>query len=467
MGTMASLVQHERPAFSIRTIAFWRLWPWYTRTTMNFDHEVSLDLSIIVPIRHEKENLKPLLTNLESVLNRLGMTREIILVDGKSTDGTAEEGRRLGAQVHEQEDDGYGAALRTGFRNARGRWIITMDGDMSHDPAFINSLWQSRERAEVIVCSRYAPFGYAEQGTFRLVLSWLLNMVFRRALSLPIADLSSSYRMYRRSILEEVDPIGKDFNSLIEILVRIYCLGYTIHEIPFHYHPRLEGISKVRLFHFAVSYLITLGRLWKLRNSVETADYDARAFNSIVWPQRYWQRKRYHLVRSMLDPGGRILDIGCGSSFILVSLPGSFGVDLAHRKLRCLRGTGPHLATAALKDLPFPDDTFDQVICSQVIEHIPEEDISFDEMVRVLRPGGKLVLGTPDYGRIWWPMIEWVYKRVMPGGYADEHITHFTRVSMCREMEARGVKVDRVEYICGGEMIACGYYDPNRESSTA
>ena len=265
---------------------------------MQFSHETSLDLTVVVPVLNEKGNLEPLLNILDRVTSRIGMTREIIIVDGGSRDGTAEEGRRLGAKVHPQEGAGYGAALKTGFKHSRGRWIITMDGDMSHDPSFIESLWQNRHRAEVLICSRYTPFGHAEQGTLRMGLSWILNWVFRMTLALPIKDLSSGYRMYRRSVLEEIEPVGEDFNVLIEILVRLYCLGHSVHEVPFHYHPRLEGVSNARLFRFAVSYLKTLVRLWKLRNSGESSDYDARAFNSMLLPQRYWQRKRYQIILS-------------------------------------------------------------------------------------------------------------------------------------------------------------------------
>lgn len=423
---------------------------------MIFAEAPSLDLTVMIPARNERGNLTPLIERMRPVLDGMGITYEILVIDGGSTDGTAEEARFLGARVVDQEGAGYGNAQRTGFKHARGAWIANLDGDMSHDPAFIAPLYNARHDAEIVICSRYRPFSFANQGTFRLMLSRFLNLVFRNALSLPIFDLSSGFRLYKREAIAAIDFEGRDFDVLIEILVRAFCEGFRVKEIPFHYHPRLEGVSNVRLIRFAISYLKTLWRLWKLRNSIDSADYDARAFYSLIWPQRYWQRKRYDLVREMVEPRGKILDIGCGSSLILVSLPGSIGLDVSHRKLRCMRGLGPGLVQGVLKHLPFPDHSFDQVICSQVIEHIARDEISFDEMLRVLKPGGNLIVGTPDYGRVWWPMIEWIYHRVIPGGYADEHITHFTRESLTRELESRGVSVDKVEYILGGEMIMQG-----------
>ena len=67
------------------------------------------------------------------------------------------------------------------------------------------------------------------------------------------------------------------------------------------------------------------------------------------------------------------------------------------------------------------------MVCSQVIEHIPHDSPIFAELCRVLAPGGLLVLGTPDYDRWEWVSIEKLYGFVAPGGYKDEHITHYTR----------------------------------------
>jgi len=104
-------------------------------------------------------------------------------------------------------------------------------------------------------------------------------------------------------------------------------------------------------------------------------------------------------------------------------------------------------------DLPFPDETFDAVICSEVIEHIPRDRIDLSDMVRVLAPGGTLVLGTPDYGRWRWRALERLYKKVFPQGYATEHINPYTRRDLRREIERMGLTVLDVQYVGGSEMI--------------
>jgi SAM-dependent methyltransferase len=123
------------------------------------------------------------------------------------------------------------------------------------------------------------------------------------------------------------------------------------------------------------------------------------------------------------------------------------------RKLRWLRAPGRQLVQGSMNTLPFPDGTFDAVICSEVIEHIPRREIDLSDMVRVLAPGGTLVLGTPDYGRWSWRFLEGLYKRVFPQGYATEHINRYTRRELRRLLEQMGLTVLDVQYVGGSEMI--------------
>jgi SAM-dependent methyltransferase len=208
-----------------------------------------------------------------------------------------------------------------------------------------------------------------------------------------------------------------------------------------------------RLAELGAGYLKTLGRLMALRNSVKSADYDHRAFDSWIPLQRYWQRARFRVIRGMADGSSRILDIGCGSSRILQSLPQAVGMDMQIRKLRWLRAPGRHLVQGSLSQVPFADGAFDCVISSEVIEHIPRDQVDLSDMVRVLAPGGTLILGTPDYGRWRWRALEGAYKKVFPQGYATEHINPYTRRELRREIERLGLTVMDVQYVGGSEMI--------------
>ncbi len=413
----------------------------------------TIDLSVVVPTINEADTIADVVAGIARVCGDLGVRHEVLVVDGGSTDDTRETARRAGATVIEQSEPGYGAALREAFGRAAGAYVATMDSDLSHPPNVLRSLYRNRDRAEIVIASRYVKGGNANMPWFRHVLSVVLNRVFARVLDLPVADMSSGFRLYRKSVLEEIDTVHNDFSFLQEVLVKGYSHGYTVHEIPFHYFPRVHGVSKARIIRFGISYLRLLFKSWRLRNSVESADYDERAYDSWILPQRWWQRRRYRIITGLADRNGTVLDIGCGSSRILEALPGAVGLDLSRKKLRYRRMLGNHLVCASLERLPVRDAAFDQVICSEVIEHVPSDERIFSEFNRVLRSRGTLILGTPDYAKWQWRFVEWVYGKVMPGGYADEHITHYTLASLRELLDRHGFEYLEHHYVFQGELI--------------
>ncbi len=404
--------------------------------------------------RNEEENLKSLIPGIREALRAITGPSEILVVDGRSADGTARVAADLGARVITQTDPGYGAAFRDGVRGARGKYVINIDADGSHDPFYIRQVYAHRHEAEIVIGSRYCYQGHYHGQRFRHLLSRILNAVFARVLSLPVRDVSSGLRLYRRDVVAPMDFAGSDFNVLEEVLVLAWSQGYRTLEIPIHFRPRQEGVSKARLVRFGISYLRMLARLWMLRNSMHSADYDDRAFHSILLPQRWWQRRRYRAVLALAEGArGRTLDAGCGSSKILAAMPHAFGLDYRLAKVRFRRITNTRLMCGDVCRLPFHDATFGLVINSQVIEHIPDTRSALDELTRVLAPGGILVIGTPDYGRFRWRLAEWLYKIVLPNAYGDDHVSRFTRASLADALVARGFAVEESRYVFGAEVI--------------
>jgi glycosyltransferase involved in cell wall biosynthesis len=411
------------------------------------------ELAVVIPAWNERHNLEMLLPALRETLQEIGISFEIIVADAGSRDGTPEAAERRGARIVQQQERGYGGALLAGFAATRAPYIITMDADLSHRPLFLLELWARRLDAELLIASRYVPGGRAEVSWFRKLLSHILNRTYARALSLPLHDLSSGFRMYRREALEGIELRARDFDALEEILVRVYNQGWRVREVPFRFMPRGWGGSHARLIKFGWAYLKTLRRMWQLRNSVDAADYDFRAFDSPIWLQRYWQRTRHRIILDFLEQRDSVLDIGCGSSRIILDLPKAIGLDILQRKLRWIRAHHERVVRGDCRQLPFPDESFDAVICSEVIEHVPDGPELLGEINRVLRPRGTLVLGTPDYSsRLWW-VLEWIYGKVLPGAYADEHITHFTQGELTARLRAARYEVLDCRYVGYAEMI--------------
>ncbi len=389
-----------------------------------------MDVSVILPVVNEGANLRILIPKLNALLDRDRLTHEIVVVDGGSSDGTRETAESLGARVVSERRKGYAGALETGFAEARGDYILTLDADQSHDPDFVSKMWRARERGDIVVASRYARGGVAYTTFVRRSTSWLLNSVLRWVLAMPVRDLSSGYRLYRRDALANLDLRSTNFEVLEEILVKAYANGFSIVEVPFTYFPRGEGRSHAKLFSFGWSIARSSVELWKIRNSYASADYDERAFYSSIPMQRFWHRRRHNICVSWARGSGRVLDAGCGSSLIVQSLNNAIGLDSNLGKLRFLRREGM--------------------------------------MRRVLRVGGTLIIGTPDYATRGWQMIEPVYGFLMRSRCRDEHLTHYTMEKLKDILLRHGMAVEEAAYVARSELILrCRKIDLKERSRAA
>jgi len=370
---------------------------------------------------------------LQREVDALGVLSEIIAVPG--------------------DPRGFGYELREGLRQARAPFVITVDPDFSGRMTFLADLWARRDEADVIVASRYVDGSRVNMPTTRTLGSRVVNSAFRRGLSVGVNDGSSAIRLYRTSVVNSLQLESTDYDILQEVLVRAHSAGWRVLEIPLDYTPNPEVASKAHAA-LASAYLRTFWSLWKLRNSIAAADYDYRAHDSPIPLQRYWQRSRFRHIRELIDGEGPVLDVGCGSSHIIGVLPkGSVALDVLINKLRFARRFPIPRVRGSGFALPFADESFPCVLCSQVIEHVPMVPSMIDELCRVLQPGGRLVLGTPDYDRWEWVWIEKAYGLAAPGGYADEHISHYTRKGLLEDFARRGYAHEATRYILRGELI--------------
>jgi len=230
---------------------------------------------------------------------------------------------------------GFGHELRQTLGLAHAPFIITVDPDFAGPMTFLADLWARRHDAEVIVASRYVPGSRVEMPLLRTVGSRLLNLAFRRGLSLGVNDGSSAIRLFRADVLRSLQLEAADYDVLQETLVRAHAAGWRVLEIPLHYTPNANVHSKAHLS-LTFAYLRTFWTLWKLRNSIAAADYDYRAHDSAIPLQRYWQRSRYRHITGLIQGQGRVLDRRCDAEMPDLRI----GEDLVHRIDRPRRHAG-------------------------------------------------------------------------------------------------------------------------------
>jgi len=228
---------------------------------MTPDNAGTPGLTVLLPTLDEGEGLKVLLPRLNAVFAALGVSGEILVVDGGSKDDTAEVARAHGARVTRQKERGFGSAVREGLREARAEWVAVMDADVSHAPEDLVRFWARRGDAELIVGSRYCRGGSAQMPLTRQILSRSLNLVSRRMLGLPVRESSSGYRLYHGPSARAVESGATDFSVQQDLLVGVLAGGGRVIELPIHYAPRVGGASKANAWKLAPAYVRLLLRL--------------------------------------------------------------------------------------------------------------------------------------------------------------------------------------------------------------
>ncbi len=225
-----------------------------------------VELSVVVPMYNEAENVVATVTEISRVVDGLGVRAEIVCVDDGSTDSTLERLAEL-AKEHEilrieshQRNFGRGKALRTGFATARGEIIVTLDADLTYSAEHIALLYRKLEAepgVDVVVGSPYCRGGRTESvPPFRLLVSKLGNVVVGRALGGHVKTVTGILRGYRRHVIEslELESDGKEIH--LEILSKALANGFNVCELPATLTFRRHGRSKFRFRATSASHLL-------------------------------------------------------------------------------------------------------------------------------------------------------------------------------------------------------------------
>jgi len=230
---------------------------------------IAPELTIVLPSYQEGANLAELLPQLSRVAQILTDKFEILVVDTRTPlDDTPDVCRQNQATYLPRcGGDMYGDAVRTGIEASRGRYVALMDADGSHNPTFLPKLWEYRSEADLVIASRYVKGGHTENPAILVMMSLLVNVVFRRVLGLKCLDVSNSFRLYKGDDLRLLKLQCFHFDIVEEILVTLSVLrpSYRIHEVPFSFEQRKAGKTKRKLLAFVFSYLFVLWKLYRLK----------------------------------------------------------------------------------------------------------------------------------------------------------------------------------------------------------
>jgi glycosyltransferase involved in cell wall biosynthesis len=216
-----------------------------------------LELSVIVPMLNEAENVPLLWEELHAELAKLGRRTEIIFVDDGSTDGTADAVRAVMKNdprvrlLYFESNAGLTAAFHAGYAAARAPIIVTIDADLQNDPRDIEPLLAALENADAAVGYRRARHDRWR----KRIASRIANAVRNRLTGEDIRDSACSLRAMRRECVGAIPPYS-GMHRFVPTLLRM--AGYRVVEVPVRHRARHLGRSKFGIWDRAVPAFVDL-----------------------------------------------------------------------------------------------------------------------------------------------------------------------------------------------------------------
>ncbi|MBS0581826.1 MAG: glycosyltransferase family 2 protein [Proteobacteria bacterium] len=237
------------------------------------------DLSVVVPVHNERDNIVPLLTEIAAAL-RGKVDFEIVYVDDLSRDDTLAVLTAAKAQFPELrvlrhlEQSGQSTALRTGIKAARGAWIATLDGDGQNDPADIPKLIAMRDESQTSsnasAIKLFAGWRVNRQdsGSKRWASRWA-NRIRSNLLKDETPDTGCGIKLFERAVFLDLPYFDHMHRYLPALTQRA---GWQVKSVPVNHRPRGAGVSKYNNLNRALVGISDLrGVAWLIRRSKRTA----------------------------------------------------------------------------------------------------------------------------------------------------------------------------------------------------
>ena len=223
-----------------------------TKLNMNLENINSLNVSVVIPAFNEELIIGKIIKKIK----KLYPSFEVIVVDDGSSDKTAEVSKKAGAKVIiHPYNIGNGAAVKTGIRNAKGDYVVLMDGDGQHRPEDIKKLLQEAVKYDLVVGARSSK---SQASLGRRFANWCYNKLASYIGKFPIKDLTSGFRVFRReTVLKFLYLFPNTFSYPTTSTLAYLRSGLTIKYVPIEM-PKRIGKSKIKIFKDGMEFFLII-----------------------------------------------------------------------------------------------------------------------------------------------------------------------------------------------------------------
>ena len=212
-----------------------------------------VELSIVVPVYNEEKAIQGFLEKLKDVLKNVKVSHEIIAVDDASSDKTYDRLKKVKGikAIRHPYNKGYGATLKTGTRESKGKYVLFIDGDGEHDPKNIPEFIKYRKNYDMVVGARKT-----RSSTLRAIAKKIITSFANYVSEVKIQDLNCGFRLIKRDILMDyLDSLPNKFSFTSTITMIFIKSGYSIKYIPINVLKR-EGKSKINPVKYFINFLV-------------------------------------------------------------------------------------------------------------------------------------------------------------------------------------------------------------------
>lgn len=224
------------------------------------------ELSVFFPAYNEERNIERTVKNALKILPKIASKYEMIIVDDGSTDKTGEIAERLAKEkefikmVHHRPNRGYGAALKSGFSESRYSWVAFSDADGQFDFSEIEKFLPLTDKADLILGYRLKR----ADSLIRRFGAFVWDLVARILLGLDVKDYSCGFKLIKKKVFEEVQPLtAEEKVTQIELLVKARRLGFKFAEVGVSHYPRKAGKQTGANIKVVARSYLDLFRLWQ------------------------------------------------------------------------------------------------------------------------------------------------------------------------------------------------------------
>jgi glycosyltransferase involved in cell wall biosynthesis len=206
-------------------------------------------VSVIIPVFNEEATVGDIVNRTKKTLEKLGATYEVLVVDDGSDDRSANIAQEQKAQVLRDKHQGKGFALRSGFRQAKGELVVTLDADGSHKPEEIPLVlrYLTEDRADFVIGSRFAnsEANKTKIPKINRTGNRLFNNLTGYLTGMKISDTQSGFRAIRASLIKKMKLTSHGYEVESEMLVKALRIGARVKETPISFDQRTMGNSKL------------------------------------------------------------------------------------------------------------------------------------------------------------------------------------------------------------------------------